>query len=112
VPAGDAGGPPLDFGALDFNRSSTVPADEVVMVVIPGAATVSGFAIVASESIELASFGEDAELVVDGGQGDVLALGLQLGVQVLGGTESVGGVQDGSECTLLSGRAFLWCSTR
>ena len=77
------------------------------MVFVAGAAAVAGFAVVASQGVELAGVGERPHLVVDGGEGDVLALGLELGVEVLGRAEAVGSVQDGGQGALLPGRALL-----
>jgi hypothetical protein len=42
------GGPALDLWSFDFNCNAAVTADQVVMMVNAGAASVSGFAIVAS----------------------------------------------------------------
>ena len=85
------GGPAFHFWSLDFDGAAAVATDKVVMVVARGAATVASFAVVASEGIELADVGKCSDLVVDGGEGDVLALGLELGMKLLGGAEPVGG---------------------
>ena len=86
-----SGRPAFDFWSFDFNGSAAVAADEVVVVLLAGAATVASFAVVASEGVDLAGVGESAYLVVDGGKCDVLALGLELGVKLLSGAEPVRG---------------------
>ena len=73
------------------------------MVLVAGAATVARFSVVAPQGVELSGVGEGAHLVVDRGEGDVLALGLQFGVKFLGGAKPVGGGQDGREGPLLPG---------
>jgi hypothetical protein len=85
------GGPAFDLWSFDFDGGAAVAADQVVVVLVAGAAAVAGFAVVASEGVDLAGVGEGSELVVDGGEGDVLALGLKLGVKFLRGAETVGG---------------------
>ena len=84
--------PAFDFWSFDFDGSAAVAADEVVVVLVAGAATVASFAVIASEGVELAGVGERSHLVVDGGEGDVLALSLELGVKLLSGAEPVGGL--------------------
>jgi hypothetical protein len=84
-----SGGPPFDFGSFDFDCAATLAAHEVVVVFVAGTASVAGFAVRAAQGVEIACFGQGPQLVVDGGEGDVLALGLELGVEVLGGPESV-----------------------
>lgn len=95
------GGPAFDLRSFDFDGAAAVAADDVVVVVAGGAATVASFAVVAAEGIELAGVGERAHLVVDGGERDVLALGLELGVQLLRGAEPVGGFQESGDGPLL-----------
>ena len=85
-------GPAFDFWSFDFDRGAAVAADEVVVVLAAGAAPVAGFAIVTSQGVELAGVGERSDLVVDGGEGDVLTLGLELGVKLLSRAEPVGGL--------------------
>lgn len=85
------GGPAFDLWSFDFDGGAAVAADEVVVVVVAGASPVAGFAVVASYGVEVTGVGERSDLVVDGGQGDVLALGLELGVKFLSGAETVGG---------------------
>ena len=48
VPLACPGGPAFDFWSFDFDGSTAVPTDEVVMVVTGGAATVASFAVIAS----------------------------------------------------------------
>jgi hypothetical protein len=86
------GGPAFDLWSFDLDGGAAVAADEVVVVVVAGASTVADFAVVASYGVELTGVGERSYLVVDGGQGDVLALGLELGVKFLSGAETVGGL--------------------
>ena len=95
------GGPALDLRSFDFDSTAAVATDKMVVVVLAGAAAVTDFAVVAPQDVELTSFGEGPNLVVDGGEGDVLALGLQFAVQLLGGSEPVGGFQDGGQGPLL-----------
>ena len=87
-----AGGPTFHLWAFDFDRTPTTPTDEVVVMLVSGTAPIAGFAIVSTEGVELAVLGEGAELVVDGGESDVLASGCQLGVQILSRAEPVRGV--------------------
>ena len=85
------GGPTFDLWSFDLDGSAALAADEVVVVIIAGASSVADFAVVASDGVELTSVSERSYLVVDGGQGDVLAFGLELGVKFLSGAEPVGG---------------------
>jgi hypothetical protein len=112
VSVGDAGGPPLDFGALDFFGAAATAAYQMVMVVLAVAAPVQGLTVVGSQGVQFPGFGECAELVVDGGQPDVLASRPQLHEQVLGGAEPVGAVEGRGQGALLPGRALLGCSGR
>jgi hypothetical protein len=75
----------------------------VVVVLTAGAASVTSFAVVASQGVELAGVGERSHLVVHGGKGDVLTLSLELGVKLLSGSEPVGSIQDGGQGALLPG---------
>ena len=84
------GGPAFDLWSFDFDGGTAVAAYQVVVVFVTGAAAVAGFAVIASQCVELAGVGERSQLVVDGGEGDVLALGLELGVKFLSGAETVG----------------------
>jgi hypothetical protein len=97
-------GPAFDFSAFDLDGCAALAADEVVVVLFAGTAPVTRLAVLAPQGVELARFGECPHLVVHGGQGDVLTLGLQSGVEVLGGAELVGRVQDGGEGTFLPRR--------
>jgi hypothetical protein len=94
-------GPALDFNAYHFDRDAALAADQVVVVFFADAATVAGLAVLASQGVKFAGFGQRPHLVVYGGQSDVFTLGLKRGVEVLGGAELVGRVQDGGEGTLL-----------
>jgi len=105
--AARSSGPPFDFGSFDFDGDPALTTYEVVVMLVAGAAAVAGFAVVTSEGVELARFGEGPYLVVDGGEGDVLALGLKLGMEVLGGAKPIGGIEDSGEGALLARRALL-----
>lgn len=105
------GGPAFDLWSFDLDGSAAMAADQVVMVVVAGASPVAGFAVVASDGVELTGVGERSYLVVDGGQGDVLALSLELGVKFLSGAETVGGFQHGCQGALLPRRALLGRAT-
>jgi hypothetical protein len=107
-----SGGPAFDFWSFDFDGAAAATADQVVVVVAARAAAVASFAVVAAEGVELAGIGEHSDLVVDGGEGDVLALGLQLGVKLLSRAEAVGAFQDGGKGALLPRRALLRRPTR
>ncbi len=85
------GRPAFDLWSFDFDDGAAVAADKVVVVLVAGAAAVAGFAVVTSKGVELAGVHERSDLVVDGGEGDVLALGLELGAKFLSGAETVGG---------------------
>ena len=78
-----SGGPSFDLWAFDFNGAATVAADKVVVVLASGAATVASFAVVASQGVEFTGVGQRSDLVVDGGESDVLASGLELSVKLL-----------------------------
>jgi hypothetical protein len=101
------GGPAFDLWSFDFDGGAAMAADEVVVVLVAGASAVAGFAVVASQGVELAGVSERSDLVVDSGQGDVLAQGSEFGVEFLGGAERVGAFQDGGEGALLPGGALL-----
>ena len=77
------GGPAFDLWSFDFNGAATVAADKVVVVLASGAAAVARFAVVASQGVEFTHVGERSDLVVDGGESDVLASGLELSVKLL-----------------------------
>jgi hypothetical protein len=97
-------GPAFDCHALYFYSCSALAAHQVVVVLFADAAPVAGLAVFASQGVKFARFGQRPHLVVHGGQGDVLALGLKGGVEVLSGAELVGSVQDGGEGTFLPRR--------
>jgi hypothetical protein len=107
-----ARGPTLDLASFDFDGPAAATAYKVMVVLVPGAASIAGFAVVASQSVEFACFGERPHLVVDGGKRDVLPLGLEFGVEVLGGAEPVGCGQHSGEGAFLSRRALLRRPTR
>jgi hypothetical protein len=109
---GDPGGPAFDLWPFDFDGAAAVAADKVMVVVAGGAAPVASFAVVAAERVELAGVGEGAHLVIDGGERDVLALGLELGMKLLSRAEAVGGFSESGDRALLPGRALLGRPTR
>ncbi len=111
VTVAGSGGPAFDFGPFDLDGAAALAAYEVVMVFVAGAATVARFAVVASEGVNLARFGQGPHLVVDGGKGDVVALGLEFGVEVLRGAEAVRGVQYGGEGAFLPRGTLLGRAT-
>ena len=84
------GGPAFDFWSFDFDGNSAMAADEMMVMIAAGATTVPSLAVVASKGVELAGIGQRSHLVVDGREGDVLALGVELGVELLGGAKAVG----------------------
>ena len=106
------GGPAFDLWSFDFHGGAADAADKVVVMVGTRAAAVTGFSVIASQGVELPGVGECADLVVDGGERDVLALGLELGVQFLSRAETIGGFQDGGKGAFLARRALLGRPTR
>lgn len=76
-------GPAFDLGPFHLDGVAALPADEVMMVLVAGATAVAGLAVVAAQRVELTGVGQGAYLVVDGGKRDVLALCLELGVELL-----------------------------
>jgi hypothetical protein len=85
-------GPALYLRAFHLDCKPAVPADQMVVMAIAIAPAIASFAVVAAQGVELPGVGERTDLVVDRRQCDVLALGEQLGVEFLRGTESMTGV--------------------
>src|SRR5262249_20395303 len=107
VLAPGSGRPPFDFRTLHLDCGAAAAADEVMVMFFGRAAAIPDLAVVAAPRVEVGRFGQGPDLVGDRGQGDVLALRLELSVQVLGRSEAVGSVQDGGQGPLLPGRAFV-----
>ena len=97
------GRPSFHHRTFNFDGATAVAADEVVVVFAAGAAAVTSLAVIASKGVELAGVGQGSHLVVDGSEGDVLPLGLELGVKFLGRAEPVGSFQNGGQGALLPG---------
>jgi hypothetical protein len=85
-------GPALYLRPFHFDGNPTVPADQMVMMAIAIAPAIASFTVVSAQGVELPGIGERADLIVDRRQCDVLALGEQLGVQFLRGTEPITGI--------------------
>ena len=97
----DPGRPAFDLWSLDLDGPPAVPAYQVVVVVLGIAAAVASLAVVTSEGVDVTGVGQ--EPVVDSREPDVLAPGAQLGEELLGGAEPVGGFQNGGQARASGG---------
>jgi hypothetical protein len=90
---GDPGGPALDGGAGDLDRTTADPADQVM--VVPGrTAPVRHFAVTGPQRVDLAALSHRLQGPVDGGQPDPVAALAEQVVDLLRGTEIVQVGQD------------------
>lgn len=73
VVGGKLGDPPLDFRPLDFDGSSTLPAYQVVVMVLALAEAIARLAVVTAHHVDDAGLRQRSKLVVHGGESDILA---------------------------------------
>lgn len=103
VGVSDASRPALHLGSVDLDPAAAVATDEVVVMLSRAAAPESRLSVVTPQGIDIAGFSKRPQLVVDGAEGDVLAAGLELGVEVLSRAKTIGGVEDRRKSPLLPG---------
>src|SRR5262245_62056384 len=75
--AARSGGPAFDSKSFHLDGGAAPAAYQVVVVFVGSAAAVADLAVLTSQGIKLAGFGEGPHLVVHSGEGDVFAVGLE-----------------------------------
>jgi hypothetical protein len=111
VLGGDARGPLLDRGSLDLHGPAAVPAQQVVVVVLDGAATVHRLVVPAAQHVHEAVVGHGLQDPVGRGEGDRLATIVEQAVEFLCADEIVEVVERGAHGTALARDALRTART-
>ena len=98
-------GPTLHSWSRDFDRATTGPTDEM-MVVPGGAAAVRSLTVVGSDGVEIACLAHELQGSIDRGQADAFAVMSQIVMDLLGRSEVVPIGQDLLDCRSLPGPAL------